>query len=73
MKTLFYHDNRPFLPPAGKKAALIACSNGLSEAAAPQVEELAAFAYTIRRGDRDNLRTMLRRARTIKETISQNG
>ena len=37
------------------------------------VEELAAFAYTIRRGDRDNLRTMLRRARTIKETISQNG
>ena len=37
------------------------------------VEELAAFAYTIRRGDRDNLCTMLRRARTIKETISQNG
>lgn len=35
------------------------------------VEELAAFAYTIRRGDRDNLRTMLHRARTIKETIDQ--
>ena len=37
------------------------------------VEELAAFAYTIRRGDRDNLRTMLHRARTIKETIDQDG
>lgn len=36
------------------------------------VEELAAFAYTIRRGDRDNLRAMLHRARTIKETIDQN-
>lgn len=33
------------------------------------VEELAAFAYTIRRGDRDNLRAMLHRARTIKEAI----
>ncbi|MDE7243450.1 MAG: prephenate dehydrogenase [Oscillospiraceae bacterium] len=33
------------------------------------VEELAAFAYVIRRGDRDNLRGMLRRARIIKETI----
>lgn len=37
------------------------------------VEELAAFAYTIRRGDRDNLRAMLHRARTIKETIDQDG
>ena len=33
------------------------------------VEELAAFAYTIRRGDRNNLRAMLHRARTIKEAI----
>lgn len=33
------------------------------------VEELAAFAYTIRRGDRDNLWAMLHRARTIKEAI----
>lgn len=33
------------------------------------VEELAAFAYTIRRGDRENLWNMLHRARTIKETI----
>lgn len=33
------------------------------------VEELAAFAYVIRRGDRENLRNMLRRARKIKETI----
>ena len=33
------------------------------------VEELAAFAYTIRRGDRQNLWNMLHRARTIKETI----
>ena len=37
------------------------------------VEELAAFAYTIRRGDRDILRAMLHRARTIKETIDQDG
>ena len=37
------------------------------------VEELAAFAYTIRRGDRENLRAMLHRARTIKETIDQDG
>lgn len=37
------------------------------------VEELAAFAYTIRRGDRDNLRAMLHRARTIKEAIDQDG
>lgn len=37
------------------------------------VEELAAFAYTIRRGDRDNLRAMLHRARTIKETIDRDG
>ena len=36
------------------------------------VEELAAFAYTIRRGDRDNLLRMLRRARIIKETIDKN-
>lgn len=35
------------------------------------VEELAAFAYVIRRGDRENLRSMLRRARTIKETIDK--
>lgn len=35
------------------------------------VEELAAFAYTIRRGDREQLRDMLRRARCIKETIDQ--
>lgn len=35
------------------------------------VEELAAFAYTIRRGDRENLWTMLHRARTIKESIDQ--
>lgn len=33
------------------------------------VEELAAFAYTIRRGDRENLWNMLHRARSIKETI----
>lgn len=33
------------------------------------VEELAAFAYTIRRADRQNLWNMLHRARTIKETI----
>ena len=35
------------------------------------VEELAAFAYTIRRGDRENLKIMLRRAREIKETIDK--
>lgn len=35
------------------------------------VEELAAFAYVIRRGDRENLRNMLRRARIIKETIDK--
>ena len=35
------------------------------------VEELAAFAYVIRRGDRENLRNMLRRARMIKETIDK--
>lgn len=35
------------------------------------VEELAAFAYTIRRGDRDRLRDMLRHAREIKETIDK--
>ena len=35
------------------------------------VEELAAFAYVIRRGDRENLRNMLRRARVIKETIDR--
>ena len=35
------------------------------------VEELAAFAYVIRRGDRENLRNMLRRARVIKETIDK--
>jgi len=35
------------------------------------VEELAAFAYTIRRGDRENLRNMLRRAREIKESIDK--
>ena len=35
------------------------------------VEELAAFAYTIRRGDRENLKNMLRRAREIKETIDK--
>jgi len=33
------------------------------------MEELAIFARAIRRGDRENLREMLRRARTIKETI----
>ena len=37
------------------------------------VEELAAFAYTIRRGDRENLTKMLRRARIIKETIDKDG
>lgn len=37
------------------------------------VEELAAFAYTIRRGDRQNLWNMLHRARTIKETIDSDG
>lgn len=35
------------------------------------VEELAAFAYTIRRGDRENLHRMLQRARIIKETIDK--
>jgi len=35
------------------------------------VEELAAFAYVIRRGDRENLKNMLKRARTIKEAIDQ--
>lgn len=35
------------------------------------VEELAAFAYVIRRGDRENLKTMLRRAREIKEAIDR--
>lgn len=35
------------------------------------VEELAAFAYTIRRGDRENLKNMLRRAREIKEAIDK--
>ena len=35
------------------------------------VEELAAFAYTIRRGDRENLKNMLRRAREIKESIDK--
>lgn len=35
------------------------------------VEELAAFAYTIRRGDRDRLRDMLRHAREIKESIDK--
>ena len=35
------------------------------------VEELAAFAYTIRRGDRENLLGMLRRARQIKESIDK--
>lgn len=35
------------------------------------VEELAAFAYVIRRGDRDNLKNMLRRAREIKEAIDK--
>ena len=37
------------------------------------VEERAALAYSIRRGDRENLRAMLHRARTIKETIDQDG
>ena len=35
------------------------------------VEELAAFAYAIRRGDRERLRDMLRHAREIKETIDK--
>lgn len=35
------------------------------------VEELAAFAYVIRRGDRENLWNMLHRARTIKEAIDK--
>ncbi len=35
------------------------------------VEELAAFAYVIRRGDRENLLHMLRRAREIKEAIDK--
>ena len=35
------------------------------------VEELAAFAYTIRRGDRENLKNMLKRAREIKEAIDK--
>jgi len=35
------------------------------------VEELAAFAHVIRRGDRENLKNMLRRARIIKETIDK--
>ncbi|MDE6934682.1 MAG: prephenate dehydrogenase/arogenate dehydrogenase family protein [Oscillospiraceae bacterium] len=35
------------------------------------VEELAAFAYTIRRGDRERLRDMLRHAREIKEAIDK--
>ena len=37
------------------------------------VEELAAFAYTIRRGDRERLKDMLRHAREIKETIDKDG
>lgn len=36
------------------------------------VEELAAFAYTIRRGDRERLKDMLRHAREIKEAIDRN-
>ncbi len=35
------------------------------------VEELAAFAYTIRRGNRENLRDMLKHAREIKEAIDK--
>lgn len=35
------------------------------------VEELAAFAYVIRRGQREQLWDMLHRARTIKETIDR--
>lgn len=35
------------------------------------VEELAAFAYTIRRGDRERLKDMLRHAREIKESIDK--
>ena len=35
------------------------------------VEELAAFAYVIRRGDRKNMKNMLRRAREIKEAIDK--
>ena len=35
------------------------------------VEELAAFAYTLRRGDRERLWDMLHHARTIKETIDK--
>ena len=35
------------------------------------VEELAAFAYTIRRGDRERLRDMLKHAREIKEVIDK--
>ena len=35
------------------------------------VEELAAFAYVIRRGDRENLKNMLKRARMIKESIDK--
>ena len=35
------------------------------------VEELAAFAYTIRRGDRERLKDMLRHAREIKEAIDK--
>ena len=35
------------------------------------VEELAAFAYTIRRGDRERLRDMLKHAREIKEAIDK--
>ena len=34
-------------------------------------EELAAFAYTIRRGDRERLRDMLKHAREIKEAIDK--
>lgn len=35
------------------------------------VEELAAFAYTIRRGDRERLKDMLKHAREIKEAIDK--
>ena len=43
----------------------------------PEIQEVlydgTAFAYTIRRGDRQNLWNMLHRARTIKETIDSDG
>lgn len=35
------------------------------------VEELAAFAHVIRRGDQENLKAMLRRARIIKESLDR--